>query len=739
MNPSPAHNFQNDAEDTINFGELLDTLYLERKLVSVIALVIFLLGIGYALLATPIYEADFSVQIEDSPTSAKGMLGDMAAMFDTKTEAAGEIEILKSRMVVSKAVDNLGLFIHAKPRYLPLVGVGLSNITKGLSTPILGGYVYGDESISVETFNVPKEMLESKFKLTYDGQSNYVLTLPKYDIELHGKVGVMSKEHSELGDIEILVSQISGEQGSTFRVSRYPRLKTISDLQDDLKIEENGKQSGVIGIKLQGDNDALTVQILRSIGDEYIKQNVQRKAEEAEKSLLFLGGELPKIKRTLDVSENKYNNMRKAHGTIDLEAEGQGLLDQSVAIETKLLEAKQQRDELLTRFTAQHPNVMTVDRQVVILEQEKRHLQSKIKALPDVQQELLGVERDVKVNDALYSSVLDTIQQLDIAKASKIGTARMIDVPLLPDESVKPKRLLICILAIFLGVFAGVTTALIRKSMRGGIDNPKLIEDATGLPVYATILESKQQGIFTAQIKARQLGTFVLAESHPDDLSIESLRSFRVALQFAMLDAPNNRVMITGASPGIGKSFIAANLAAILAQAGKRVLLLDMDLHKGHLNQYFGLPREGGLSELMAGDKTLSEVTHKALLKNLDLVTIGVRTSNPGGLLLTERLPALLEQVSQLYDIVLIDAPPVLLVSDVSVIGVHIGTTFLVVRDSISTMVDIHASQKRLAQARVNVKGVLFNGQLQRISSNYGYGYGYGYKYGNYKKSDDGI
>jgi tyrosine-protein kinase Etk/Wzc len=160
-----------------------------------------------------------------------------------------------------------------------------------------------------------------------------------------------------------------------------------------------------------------------------------------------------------------------------------------------------------------------------------------------------------------------------------------------------------------------------------------------------------------------------------------------------------------------------------------------MDLHKGHLNQYFGLPRTGGVSELLAADKTLSEVTHKTVLNNLDLITIGARVSNPSSLFLTERLHTVLEQMSQLYDVVLVDAPPVLLVSDVSVIGPSIGTTFLVVRDSVSTIQDIHASQKRLAQAQVIVKGVLFNGQLQRISSHYGYGYGYGYQYSNYKKS----
>lgn len=733
MNPTPTQNYQMDDADTIDFGQLLDTLYLERKLVLSIALVIALLGIGYALLATPIYEADFAVQIEDSPTSAKGMLGDMAAMFDTKTEASGEIEILKSRMVVGAAVDKLHLFIHAKPRYIPLIGFWVANRTHGLSTPILGGYVYGDEAIDVERFDMPDEMLEAKFKLSYDGHQSFVLTQSKYHIELHGKVGEPIKAHTDLGDIDLLITKLTGEPGATFKLSRSPRLKTIQNLQDELKIEEKGKQSGVIGVKWQSDDADLTVQLLREQATEYIRQNINRKAEEAEKSLIFLNSELPRVKRELSVAESKYNAMRKARGTINLEAEGQGLLTESVTLETNLLQAKQQRDQMLASYTVQHPSVLAMDRQIQILEQAKNQLRDKIKTLPSTEQELLGVQRDVKVNTDLYTSLLDSLQQLNLMKASKIGTARLIDTPLMPDESVKPKRLLISLLAVFLGAFIGIATALIRKAMRSNIDNPKTIEDATGLQVYATVLESAQQEVFAAKIAAKEPGRFILADSHPDDLSIESLRSFRVALQFAMLDARNNRVMITGPSPGIGKSFIATNLAAILAQAGKRVLLIDMDLHKGHINHYFGLPRAGGLSELLAADKTLDEVIHKSVLPHMDLLTVGTRVTNPSALFLTEHLPNLLEQVSKRYDIVLIDAPPALLVSDVSVIGPHVGTTFLVVRDNMSTLAELHATQKRLAQSQVAIKGVLFNGQLRRLSNTYGYGYGY--KYSNYKKN----
>lgn len=734
MNPVVTPNNQ-DSEEQVNFGAIVDTLFMERTLVAAIALVVILLGAGYALLAKPVYEADLSVQVEDSPTSATSMLGDAASMFDTKTAATAEIEILRSRMVVAKAVDNLGLYISAKPRYLPMVGAWLGQRSNSLSNPLFGR-VSGNESIEIAVFNLPAKLQDERFILVVEQAGGYKLTLPKYEISLTGKVGESATQRTEMGDIALLVKSLNAKAGATFELVHGSRLKSIELLQDSLVIAEKGKQSGVIGIRLEGTDPALTAQTLNELGFEYIRQNVHRKSEEAQKTLDFLDAELPKIKLALESSETRYNHLRDTRGTIDIGAEGKGLLDQSVGIEVKLVELQQKRDELLVRYTAQHPSVVTIEGQIRVLSNQKLVLQNQVKRLPSLQQDMLGLERDVKVNTELYTSLLNSSQQLSLVKASKTGSARMIDVAVIPEEPIKPKRMMIVVLSIFLGLFLGIALVLVRKALKGGIENAKAIEDATGLPVFATILESPQQEIFSKQIKAKQLGKFVLAETHPDDLSIESLRSFRVALQFSMLDASNNRVMITGASPGIGKSFISTNMAAILAQAGKRVLLVDMDLHKGHLNQYFGLNRLGGMSELLAEEQTLAQVTHKNVLPNLDLVSLGKRVAHPSNLFLTKRLPVLLEQMSELYDVVVIDAPPVLLISDVSVIGPLVATTFLVARDNITSMNELQASKQRLAQAKVSVTGVLFNGQLKRLTGSYGYGYGYGYKYKNYKQNN---
>lgn len=731
MNQNLQNNPVGMDEDEINLGAMLDNLWLDRKLVGLIAAVIFVLGTAYAFMAKPIYEANLIVQVEDSPGSTKSLLGEASSMFDTKTAASAEMEILHTRKVVANAVDSLSLYVDARPKYFPFFGRWWASRSKQLANPGIlgfGGYAWGTEAIEVPVLNVPEEMLGRKFTLVADGNGGFELLQSRYDIAFKGKAGQTIVQETPEGKVEILVTKLEANAGTQFLLQRNSRLGAIEGLQKDLLIAEKGKLSGVIEVKLEGSDPQLTARVLNAVGNEYIRQNIERKSEDAEKSIVFLDSQLPELKRNVEQAETRYNKLRDKRGTIDMDEEAKNLLQEAVSIEVKLLEIKQLREELLSKFTAQHPSVVNADKQLSILNSQKASIQEKIKRLPGVEQDVISSMRDVKVGTELYTSLLNTSQQLQLAKASKIGTARLIDEAVVPEQPVKPKRLLIIPLSLFLGLFFGVMASFIRKSMRGAIDSPKMIEDATGLQVYATILESKNQETLTRKIQAKEAGQFILADTQPDDVSIESLRSFRVALQFAMLDAPNNRVMFTGPTPGVGKSFTAANMAVILAQAGKRVLLIDMDLHKGHLNQYFGLERASGLSEILAGEITLEQATHTNVLKNLSFITNGTPVANPSTLFLNERLPQFLEQCSRQYDIVIVDASPALLVSDVAVIGPNVGTTFMVVRDGVSTLSDLTTAVKRLGQARVEVKGVLFNGQQMRISKRYGYGYGYGYK-----------
>lgn len=718
-------------EDEIDLVHYLDVLLTSRWLIASIAGVVLALGIAYAFLARPVYQADILVQVEDNPNSAKSLLGDVSSLFDVKAEATAEIEIIRSRMVVGKAVDNLRLYISGKPNYFPFVGAWIASRAKGLSEPGLfgfGGFAWAKESIKVELFDVPDSLEGEKFKLVSLGEGRYRLEQNSLDNPLEGRVGELLEANQSAGSFSLLVTDIKAKPGIVFNLVRASRLQTLQRLQDQLKIAEQGKQSGIIGASLDGTDPVLTASILNDIGDEYVAQNIKRKAAEAEKSLVFLGNLLPQLKSELERAEVKYNEMRNKRNTFNLSEEGKAFLQESVTAETSLLELKQKRTELLTRFTSTHPGVQALNEQIATLTTKVGSMAARMKTFPNVEQDTLRLMRDVQVNNDLYVGLLNNMQQLKLVKAGKVGNVRLLDDAPIPEEPIKPKKGLTIALAAMLGLMLGVVAAFVRNALYGGITDSQDIEQHTGLNVYATVPLSLAQAGLAEEIRLRKRGRFLLADRNPNEPSIESLRSLRTALQFAMLDTDNNRVLLTGPTPGVGKSFISANLSVVMATGGKRVLLVDADLRKGYLNQYFGMERANGLSDVLIGKVSFDQAVHRNVFDNLDFLSTGGLPPNPAELLLNERMAKLLQEAGEQYDLVLIDTPPVLAVSDTAILAARCGTVFLVTRFEKTTIGEVTESTKQLRQANADVSGVVFNG----LDPN-AYRYGYGSKYGRYR------
>jgi tyrosine-protein kinase Etk/Wzc len=721
-----------DDDDEINLAEYWDIIVDSRWLIAAITALALAIGGAYAFLAKPVYESNLLIQVEDSSGSAKSFLGDAASLFDVKTPASAEIEIIRSRMVIGQAVDATLLYIDARPRYLPLFGDWLARRAKTLSDPGflgMGGWVTGNEKITVSAFNVPTELEGSRFRVTAQGNGKYSISNPELEQDLLGAVGVPLAQTTAAGTITLLVTALEGKPGAEFNLARRSRLNVIEGLQQRLQLAEKGRQSGVIDATLQDtDRNKLTL-ILNEIGQQYVRQNVERKAAEAQKTLAFLDVQLPQFKKQLDQSEVAYNRYRNQQGTVSLDEEAKLILARSVELQSKLLEAQQKRREFVSRFTAEHPTIKTLDEQIAAWNREIASLNARVKGMPSVQQDALRLERDVKVNNELYQQLRNNALQLQLIREGKIGNVRLIDPATAPEGSVKPKRGLTVALALLLGLVGGVILAFARNAFFRGIRNPQEIEAHTGLNVYSTIPLSDAQAAIARKVTAKQAGIHILAQTAPQDVAVESLRSLRTALQFAMLEAGNNRVLITGATPGVGKSFVSANFAAVLASAGKRVLLIDADLRKGHLNQYFGTARGGGLSEVIAGSLTSSQAIRREVLPNLDLITTGVLPPNPAELMMSGAFANLLESLSADYDLVIIDTAPVLVAADTLSVAMHVGTLLLVARAGQTQMGELHESARRLAHAGKSATGVLFNA-MDLSRRHYG---SYGYKYGGYK------
>ena len=720
-----------DEEGGFNLVEYWDIIVDNRWLVVGVLLLALLVGGTYGYLAQPVFETNLLVQVEDNG-GTKGVLGEAAGLIDTKTATSAEIEILRSRLVLGRTVNSARLYIMARPRYLPVIGAALGRHASGLSKPGfmgLPGYVTGTESIRVPTFSVPSSLEGSMFTLTAQGNGQYELKHPRLASPLRGTVGERLAATTALGPIELEVSALQGNPGAEFQLVRRSQLSLTEELQRNLKLTEIGRQSGIVDVSMRGaDPDRLTA-ILNEVGRQYVRQNIERKAAEAEKTLAFLDVQMPQFKKQLSQAEEQYTKYRNQQGTVALDAEANMLLTQSVDLQSKMMEAQQKRLELVNRFTDEHPAVRTLDQQIRTWSQQLERLNDRIHRMPTVQQDALRLERDVRVNNDLYQQLRNTALQLQLVREGKTGNVRVLDEAVRPEGPVGPNRQLVLLVAAMLGLIGGAAIAIARNMFFRGIGSAQEIEAETGLNVYSTIPLSAGQEELAKKVADKMPGTHLLAFALPDDPAVESLRSLRTALQFAMLDAGSNRVLITGATPSVGKSFVSTNFAAVLASTGKRVLLVDADLRRGHINQYFGLPRQRGLSELVAGTLHVDDVVHHDVVPNLDLITTGLLPPNPAELMMSSAFAAALQQLSPHYDYVIIDTPPVLVAADTPAIAAQAGTLLLVARAGETQMGEIHECAKRLAHAGKAVTGVLLNA-LDLSRRHYG---SYAYRYGGYR------
>jgi tyrosine-protein kinase Etk/Wzc len=724
-------------EDQFDLLEYWDIIVDNRWLVAAMTALAIAIGGAYALLAPPIFETNLLVQVEDSGPASKSFLGEASSLVDIKTPAAAEMEILRSRMVLGKAVDSTSLYIDAKPHYLPVVGEWLARRAAALSDPGFlgfGGFVTGTERIGVEAFDVPPQLQGSRFTLIAGQSGHYTLSQARLPQPLTGTVGTRLTRSTPIGTVSLLVTSMAAKPGAEFLLSSAPRLATITNLQNKLRLFEKGRQSGIIEATLLGEEPDKMTRILNEIGHQYVRQNVERKAAEAEKQLAFLNVQMPLFKKQLDQSDQAYSRYRNQHGTVaPLDEEAKLILTNLADLQGKLMEAKQKRLEAVSRFTSEHPAVKTLDEQIAGWNREVAALDARIAALPAVQQDALRLERDVKINNDAYQNLRNSELQLQLIREGKVGNVRVIDEAVTPQYPVQPRRGLVLGISAIVGLMCGILMAFARNAFFRGIRNPQEIEGLTGLSVYSTIPLSHAQDALGRLAVERQPGVHVLAIRAPNDPAVESLRSLRTALQFAMLESSNNRVLVTGATAGVGKSFVSANFAVILASAGKRVLLIDADLRKGHLNHFFGVDRKNGLSELVAGTLGAAEAIRRDIVPHLDLLTTGVLPPNPAELMMSSALANVLADLSRTYDFVIIDAPPVLVAADTLGLAAHAGTVLLVARSGYTQVGELHESTKRLAHSGKAVSGVLFNAMdlTRRHYGSYGYRYG-GYRYRQY-------
>ncbi|MBN3063872.1 tyrosine-protein kinase Wzc [Pectobacterium quasiaquaticum] len=706
--------------DEIDLGRLLGTLLDNRWLIIGVTAVFTVLGIMYAMLATPVYKADALIQVEQS--SGNSLLNDISSMLpDAKPQSAAEVELIKSRMVIGKTVNDLVLDISVQQKYFPLVGKGIAR---------LAGSEPG--KIAVSRLDVPASWQDETLSLEVLPNQQYAVEAGDV-VKFTGTIGQLENHNG----ITLLVSDIVAEPGTIFRIQKLNQLTAINDLLENFSVADKGKDTGVLALSLEGDDPTLTTKILSSISQNYLQQNVERKSEEAGKSLEFLKEQLPNVRSSLNDAENKLNQFRQQNESVDLSLEAKAVLDTTVAVEAQLNELTFKEAEISKLYTREHPAYRALMEKRKTLEQERDKLNKRVGAMPKTQQEILRLTRDVQAGQEVYMQLLNKQQELSINKASTVGNVRIVDNAVIQPKPVKPKKALIVLLAMILGGMASTAFVILKTLLHKGIESPEQLEEL-GINVYASVpLSEWQQKKDRALLgkkskKGNTRATDLLALGNPADLAIEAIRSLRTSLHFAMMEAKNNVLMISGASPAIGKTFVSANLGAVIAQSGQRVLIVDCDMRKGYAHELMGTHGTDGLSDILSGQCGAEKSVRKTAVENMDFIPRGQVPPNPSELLMHSRFAEFLNWAGEHYDLVLLDTPPILAVTDAAIISRHAGTSLLVARFEMNTVKEIEVSIRRFEQNGTEIKGVILNAIVKRAASYYGYGnyhyYTYDYK-----------
>ena len=722
-----------EEEQGLAIGEIVAVVMEYRWLIAAITAFSILLGGAYLFVAKPVYKADGLLQVEEKGGGGmSAALKDLQPLLGDSTTVSAEQEILTSRMVLGRVINRLKLDIEVQPKTFPIIGAAIARRYQGSepNSPPFGfdSYAWGGETLQVDALDVPRSAEDQPLILTVGDNGSFELFDEDGDPALKGAVGT----RATAGKFSIFVSNLVARPGTRFVLVRRSTESAVELMRKEFTVKERGKKSGILEVSLTGrDQDKIGV-VLDDILKTYVRQNVERRSAEAENTLKFLDTQLPALKREMDAAETAYNSYRQSRGSLDLNLETQSVLQSLVEVDNQIVALKQERDELRQNFTAEHPRVQAVDQRLQRLKERRGQFDADVNKLPDTQQKVLQLARDVEVSTTLYTNLVNTAQQLKVSKAGTVGDVRILDQAAVSRQPVGLKAPAVLFVAGFFGMIASFGVVWVIRSLRVVVEDPETIESQLGLPVYATIPHSSEEAAIVRRATGSKVGE-LLAIRNPEDDAIESLRGLRTTIHFALMDAPHNSLLITGSSPGLGKSFISKNLGAVLANAGQRIVIIDADLRKGHINKEFGLRRETGVSEYVVGSVKLEDIVKPTSVPNLWVVTTGQIPPNPSELLMHQRFEQMLDLLGKQFDTLIVDAPPILAVSDAAIIGRMAGATLMVARAGRHPIAELEQSVKRLNHAGVQVKGFVFN-DLNTDRQRYRYGYkGYVYRY-SYRK-----
>ncbi|WP_298979190.1 polysaccharide biosynthesis tyrosine autokinase [uncultured Psychrobacter sp.] len=697
------------------------------KIILFFALLGLLLGVLYTRYVNPTFRSDALIQIEEGSQGVAALGENISNLVGSDSSTAQtEAELIRSRMVLEPVVDALNLRVRLSDPTIGYIEKIKSNRTyTQINTAEEVTLGTSDGQVVIKQFDVSKDYLNKGFSLV---KSENGFTLTNGFDDFKGQFNKPYQFNGTNGQIRITVAQLP-DNNHPVNIYKQSLHNATNAINGALSVVEKGKGTGIIQLTMTGPNQQQTTSILSQVVQSYFGQNQARGSEETTQTLEFMETQIPVLREKLEKSEAKFNEFREQSGTIDVTQESQLLLAENARIDAQLSELKLKKADLTTYYTEEHPLVIQINDQIEVLNNRKQQIKNTIQELPEIQREFLQLSEDVGIDREIYLTLLKNYQQLQIAKAGQLGYARIIDMPISTFRAIAPKKLQIWLLSMFLGTLLGAVLALIKSLLRNVVKDPERLEEKTGVPVVATIPRSP----LLARLDKNKASRRLLAYTDRDSLSYEAIKSLRTSIMFGMPEEGKSGsrakvVLITGESPGVGKSFVSSNLSEVFAQLSKKVLVIDADMRLGELHKVFNMTQDNGLADYFQKENhNLQDVVHPTTMENIDFIPRGEKPHNPSSLLSSEKFSSLMKELSTHYDYIVIDSPPVLAASDAMILAQYADKVLMVTRYDDSIEGQLVYATKQMQKANVNIDGIVLNDVRQGLMSKYSYHYSYAY------------
>lgn len=724
-------------EEPIDFKKIIFLIRKKWQWLLVGCAVGLLVGLFVVLISVPEYKVSGSLINMPSGGASNNGEGLLLSMTANSEFLNTQQQLLQSRVVLKSIIEKYQMNLTVKPLQFPLIGRFYSHFYNKYdqknkpSAPVLGlsSYSWGGDQLTFAIFKVSRGLMGKEFILQYLGGDKFNLENSDGEVLLQGVIGEeYDKVVNKYENIQVEVSNIEARSKVRFSVSLRSSFPTTSSLRGKIQFSESRAKDNILNLSLKTLNPDKGARLLNSIMDKAIELNKELNVKRAEQTLEFLQKQLPGVKESLESAQNDLSVYQAQSEDIILGQPGKFLIAKISNIHEKISSLQMRRAELLGQYKESSYQIKSLDNLLSQLSKEKQQLITQVHTLPKEQQGLLNLGENVEANQKIYSNLLNEIQTYELLKAGTLSQMLVLDyAESYPVLASQPGRVTL-IICLFVGLMGSLIFIVAIELLKDTIDSPDVIEKLTGLPLLGSLWESSKVKESEKRFDSGELSYLpMLDELDHFDTTLESLRGTMTAMNLSLI-GDKKIIGISGPTPNVGKSFVSANLANVFAINGKKVLLVDADLRRGILHNYFASENKSGWIDLLMNQVDIPQAIQNTRFENLDFISTGNKhVKNYLSTLSSEHAYNIFERLKSMYDVVVIDTPPILSTSDAGEIFQLTDVNLMVFCFQQHNSKSIVASIKQMKNFNVNIDGFLFN-RIEETGDGY-YGCKYEYRY----------